>query len=265
MSEAIAAAVSKVVPSSFPPDDPVFDFIFSDWVVPSLLVSRKDESSEQLKSRQQNEHVYRSKTTPTLWNRYLALRRYSMSGSDFDALMNASTKDELKIHCVIWYNYAFHVDRNMECSPKLAAWAVQRSKPYRIKHQTKALLVDTVSVSWKQYEAEQEELLDNESQVNVKLVDLTDVADNADTQLTTSNTPSDETLFDFTVENWIEPPVYVTNLPETTPDSDIRALAEAEFRKSTTPTHGIVFLHLADTQLTVSPLTLSWKKARANL
>ena len=147
MTEAIAAAVSKVVPSSLPPDDPVFDFNISDWVVPSLLVSRQDESSAQLKSRQQNEHVYRSKTTPTLWNRYLALGRYSMSGSDFDALMNASNKDELKIHCVIWYNYAFHVDRNMECSPKLAAWAVQRSKPYLTKHQTKALFVDTVSVS----------------------------------------------------------------------------------------------------------------------
>jgi hypothetical protein len=206
MTAAIAASVSKVVPSSLPPDDPVFDFNISDWVVPSLLVSRKDESSAQLKSRQQNEHVYRSKTTPTLWNRYLALGRYSMSGSDFDALMNASTN-----------NYAFHVDRNMECSPKLAAWAVQRSKPYLTKHQTKALLVDTVSVSWKQYEAEQEALLDNESQVNVQLVDLTDVHDTDDTQLTTSNTSSDETLFDFTVENWIEPPVYVTNLPETNP------------------------------------------------
>ena len=244
MTEATAAAVSKVISSLSQPDDPIFDFNISEWVVPPLLISRKDESSAQLKSRQQQEHVYRSKTTPTHWNRYLALGRYSMSGFDFDILMNVSDKEALKIHRVIWYNYAFHADRNMECSPKLAAWAVQRSKPYLTTHQTKALLVDTVSTSWRQYEAEQEALPENKSQINVELVDLTDADDTADTQLTTINVPSDETPFDFTVVDWIEPPVYVTNLPEMTPDSDIRVLAEAEYRKSTTPTAWHRFLTL---------------------
>ena len=161
MTEATAAAVSKVVSSSSPPDDPIFDFTITEWVVPPLLVSRKDESSAKLKSRQQNEHVYRSKTNPTHWNRYLALGRYAMSGSDFDMLMNDPAEDALKINRVIWYNYAFHVDRKMECSPKLAAWAVQKSKPYLTMHQNNALLVDTVSTSWNQYEAEQEVVSDN--------------------------------------------------------------------------------------------------------
>ena len=158
-----------------------------------------------------------------------------MSGSDFDMLMNDPAEDVLKIQRVIWYNYAFHVDRNMECSPKLAAWAAQRSKPYLTMQHSNALLVDTVSTSCKQYEAKHEVLSDNELHVNDKFVDLTDAADIVDTQLTTTNVPPDETPFDFTVVDWIEPPAYVTNLPATSPDSDIRAMAEAEYQKSTTP------------------------------
>ena len=59
MIEATAAAVSKVVPSPPPPDDPIFDFTVTEWIVPPLLVSRNDQSSAKLRSRQQNEHVYR--------------------------------------------------------------------------------------------------------------------------------------------------------------------------------------------------------------
>jgi hypothetical protein len=235
MTEATAAAVSKVVSSPSLPDDPIFDFDISEWVVPPSLVSRTDESSAQLKRRQQNEHVYRSKTNPTHWNRYLALGRYSMSGFDFDKLMNVPAGDVLKIHRAIWYNYVFHVDRDMECSPKLAAWAVKRSKPYLTTHENNALLVNTVSTSWRQYEVEQD-VLDNKLQVNEKIVDLTDADDPDDTHLYKIDVSPDETIFDFTVDDWIEPPVYVTKLPETTPDTNIRALAEAEYRKSTTPT-----------------------------
>ena len=102
MTEATADAVSKVVSSPSLPDDPIFDFDISEWGVPPSLVSRTDESSAQLKRRQQNEHVYRSKTNPIHWNRYLALGRYSMSGFDFDKLMNVPAGDVLKIHRAIW-------------------------------------------------------------------------------------------------------------------------------------------------------------------
>ena len=66
-------------------------------------------------------------------------------------LMDDKEVDALKLHCVIWYNYMFHVDRMMECPPKLEAWAIRRSKPYISKHQINALSVDTDLLTWKVY------------------------------------------------------------------------------------------------------------------
>ena len=170
MTEATAAAALKVsqLPSS--PNEPIFDFTIKEWVAPSLLVPHQGESSPETRRRQQGEHVYRSKTTPTNWHRYLTLGRYSISGPDFDTLMNEQDTDALKVHCVIWYNFMFHVDRMMECPPKLEAWAVQRSKLYLTKHQSNALLVDTISITWKSY-AKQQALSDNWSQVKQKSKD----------------------------------------------------------------------------------------------
>ena len=48
--------------------------------------------------------------------------------------------------------------------------------------------------------------------------------------------PPDEPLFDFSTTNWIDPPVFTTTLPQTTPESNIRAQTEKEYRSSTTPT-----------------------------
>ena len=167
MTETTAAAVSKVVSTPSPPDEPTFDFTIEEWIAASLIVRHKDESTAAVKRRHQAEHVYCSKTNPTHWHCYLTLGRYAMSGPDFDNLMNDQDVDDLKIHCVIWYNFAFHVDRHMECSPKLEAWAVHKSKPLLEMHQSSALLVDTVSTSWTKY-AKQQSLSDNWSKVSKK-------------------------------------------------------------------------------------------------
>jgi hypothetical protein len=236
MTEEIAAAVSKVVSSPFLFDDPLFDLNTTEWIVPPHLIAQKDDSSADLKRRQQNEHVYRSKIKdPSHWHRYLVLGRYAMSGPAFDMLMKNPVEQEMIIHMGIWYNYAFHVDRNMECSPKLAAWAVQKSKPYLTTHQPNALLVDTSSTSWKQYKNAHVSPSDTKVRSEKNLVDLTNDTDSTDTKLITMNAPPDEYLSDFTVDDWIDPPVYVTYLPVTSSDSDIRAMAEAEYKKSTTP------------------------------
>ena len=235
MTAETAVASSEVVSSSPPSTDHIFDFTIKEWVAPSLIVPHKDEHSTEVKRRHQQEHVYRSKTSPTNWHRYLILGRYSMSGPAFDNLMNHPAEHTLKIHRVIWYNYAFHVDRNLECSPKLAAWAVQKSKPYLTTNQPTALLVDTISTRWEQYQAEQDAPIGNEPQANMQVDEPIDLTESTDTQLTTPNVPPDEPHFDFTVTEWIDAPEYVSNL-ETSQDSDVRALAEDEYRKSTTPT-----------------------------
>ena len=255
MTEETAAAVSKVLSSLFLSDDPLFSLNTTEWIVPSHLIAQKDESSAELKRCQQNEHVYRSKIEdPTHWHRYLVLGRYAMSGSAFDMLMKNPVEQEMTIHMGIWYNYAFHVDRNLECSPKLAAWAVHKSKPYLTTHQPNALLVDTSSTSWKQYKADHASLSDTKARVETELVDLTNDTDSTDPKPTTTTAP-DEHLLDFTVDDWINPPVYVTHLPATSSDSDIRAMAEAEYKKSTTPTAWHRFLTLGRCRYVVDGFT----------
>ena len=153
--------------SPSPPDDSSLDFTIQEWVAASLLVPHKDESSAAIKRRHQEEHVYRSKTSSTNWHRYLTLGRYALSGPNFDILMDDKDVDALKLHCVIWYNYMFHVDRMMECPPKLEAWAIHRSKPYLTTHQINALSVDTEVLTWKVY-AKQQALSENWTQVKKK-------------------------------------------------------------------------------------------------
>ena len=48
--------------------------------------------------------------------------------------------------------------------------------------------------------------------------------------------PTDDPPFDFSITEWIDSPVYKTILPETTPESNLRAHTEKEYRSATTPT-----------------------------
>jgi hypothetical protein len=89
----------------------------------------------------------------------------------------------------------------MECSPKLAAWAVQRSKLYLTTHQPKALLVDTITISWEKYKDEHVSPPETKLQSEENLVDLTDDTDPTDSKLTTMNALSDENLVDFKVDD----------------------------------------------------------------
>ena len=134
-----------------PSIDNTSDFSVSDWVAPPLFVPHRDERTTQRAARQQAEHVYRARTTPTLWNRYLTLARYALIGPDFDSDMEVFDSDPMKVHCVVWYNYIYHIDRNMEVPPKLEAWAIQRSEPYLRTEKASALTVDTISTTWCNY------------------------------------------------------------------------------------------------------------------
>jgi hypothetical protein len=121
-------------------------FSISEWVAAPIFVPHKDEKSYDRISRQQAEHVYKSRTTPTLWNRYLTLARYALIGHDFDSDMEVFGSDPLKVHCVVWYNYMYHIDRS-----KLEAWATTLSEPYLQIENAPALSVDTVLTNWRIY------------------------------------------------------------------------------------------------------------------
>ena len=97
------------------------------------------------------EQEYRNSTTPTLWQRYVTLGRFAVDGFTFDSIMEEGPIDPLKMHCLIWFQYAYHLDHKIDIPPKLQAWAATRSPPYLAKHADSAFLLDTVKTTWNEF------------------------------------------------------------------------------------------------------------------
>ena len=52
------------------------------------------------------------------------------------------------MHCLIWFQYVYHLDYLIEIPEKLQAWAVTRSQAFLSKHSPSAIIVDTKKVNW---------------------------------------------------------------------------------------------------------------------
>jgi hypothetical protein len=125
MTIASITAVSHPKDPTVPYDDPVFDFNSNDWIDMPPYVSDLPEKDPDTNIRALTELEYRKSTTPFNWHRYLTLGRYSVDGFTFDASMDDIVADPLKIHCIIWYQYMYHLDHGIDIPEKLLAWATQ--------------------------------------------------------------------------------------------------------------------------------------------
>lgn len=107
-----AAASSPPTMAYLPPDgDPVFGFLTTKWIEPPTLASICQETENELESRFLMEATYRQNATATSWYRYITLGRHAVDGNTFDMIWNEFEVDPLRVHCLIWYNYMYHVDR----------------------------------------------------------------------------------------------------------------------------------------------------------
>lgn len=155
MSEGATAHPSPTM-AYLPPDgDPVFGFLTTKWIDPGNLASTKAETEKDRNTRISMENTYRQHTNPTSWNRYCTLGRYAVDGNTFDTIWKEFEVDPLRVHCLIWYNYMYHVDRNMDIPEKLDSWATKRSQVYLAIHAATVLSVDTNRMTWKAFTLEQ--------------------------------------------------------------------------------------------------------------
>ena len=53
--------------------------------------------------------------------------------------MDEGIIDPLKMHCLIWFQYDYHLDHHIDNSPKLQAWGATKLQPYLAKHADSAL------------------------------------------------------------------------------------------------------------------------------
>jgi hypothetical protein len=71
------------------------------------------------------------------------------NGTQFDQEWQVSATNPLNIHRIIRYNFLYHVDRDMNVSPKLnACWATHVTQPYLEQHNPSSLKMDTVRKTW---------------------------------------------------------------------------------------------------------------------
>ena len=123
------------------------------WVDPPPFVHRQFSTAEELIVREQKECAYRAATNPTAWNMYLSLGRYVVDGYIFQAIMEDITLDPLQVHCMVYYQYSYHVDRFMDLPAHLEDWTRRLSIPFLEKHKPHALTADTKVESWRKYSA----------------------------------------------------------------------------------------------------------------
>ena len=95
-----------------------------------------------------DETDYRHATDPTAWYRYFTLGQYVVSGHTFDNIMNNIEIDPLRVHCMIWYQYMYLIDRKVDIPTKLDGWGSTKSQVYLAAHSPEVLLLNTLTTLW---------------------------------------------------------------------------------------------------------------------
>lgn len=134
-------------------DDLLVAFTIFEWVEAPPYVSDLPETAPESNIRHLTEKKYQKATImPTAWHRYLTLGRYVTNGSTFDASGQEMVTDPLKIRCMIWYRYTYHLlDHGLEIPFKLLEWATRSSQSYLSSHANSSLSLDTKKVTWQSY------------------------------------------------------------------------------------------------------------------
>ena len=113
--------------------------------------------------RQANDNAYRTTGNATKWNRFTTLAYYALDdGIQFDKEWENFETDPLIIHRIIWYNYMYQMDRDMDVVPKLNAWANQIAHPYLLEHEPESIDMDTMKYAYKDLPTKSDEMeIDN--------------------------------------------------------------------------------------------------------
>lgn len=136
-----------------PPDmtHPRFSFDINEWLPSPVLYGRTPDEKEDIYRRRANDALFRQNATPEAWHRYVTLGYYAVDdGQIFEQEWNRSTENPVRIHQLIWYNYLYHIDRDMDIPPKLDSWATQISQQALQQWDPNSLMMDTLRLTWKQ-------------------------------------------------------------------------------------------------------------------
>ncbi|KAI2509655.1 hypothetical protein MHU86_4775 [Fragilaria crotonensis] len=135
-----------------PPDlsKPMFKFDRTDWMDPPVFKPIDQTLSDSIYRRRANDALYQQISSPAKWQKYVTLGYFAIDDGAFFDLEWSAQVNPTKMHSIIWYNYLYHIDRDIDIPTKLNAWATQVSQPYLINNAPQLLTIDTTITSWKQ-------------------------------------------------------------------------------------------------------------------
>ena len=149
MTEVIASAVAPNRSGSPDPDNSLFWIATDKWLDPPLTASPNSSNDFVSTPRPFFLERYRSTATPFQWNRYIRLGFHThLDGNEFD---DEWTKDPISLiqrNKIVWYNFMYYVDRNIDIHPLLENWALHVAQPYLFKHDPSFLKINTIDVPW---------------------------------------------------------------------------------------------------------------------
>jgi hypothetical protein len=100
---------------------------------------------EESTIRDAHAYAYQQYGTTYNWSQYVHLGYFAYTHcSDFDKIWAKIQNDPLMVHRAIWYNFTYHVERDIPMSEPLTTWAMNISQPFLEYHDLKYLDVDTM-------------------------------------------------------------------------------------------------------------------------
>jgi hypothetical protein len=109
---------------------------------------RRFFGKEERTIRDAHAYAYQQYGTTSNWSRYVHLGYFAFNQcSEFNKIWANIQNDPVMVHRAIWYNFQYHVERDIPMTEPLTTWAMNISHPFLEYHDAKYLDVDTVKYS----------------------------------------------------------------------------------------------------------------------
>jgi hypothetical protein len=128
----------------------LYGFHYEDWETSPLPTGPDLVSDEGRYCSSANANdAFRQYGNPSEWNRYLTLGYFALKDcGEIEKLRKNFDNDPLMMHRIIWYQFMYHVDREISIPVKLNEWAMIFFHGYLEHHDALSLAMDTFT-NWK--------------------------------------------------------------------------------------------------------------------
>ena len=140
-----ATVPPPAIPDSNDPHHQIYAFTSTDWDLPPVPKDIDWFGKEERTIRDAHAYAYQQFGTTYHWARYVHLGYFAyVNCTEFDKIWTKLDQDPLSIHRAIWYNFMYHVERDMPMTEQLNAWTLNISHDFLEYYDVKFLTIDTL-------------------------------------------------------------------------------------------------------------------------